>query len=51
MMKNNHFLLAAIFIALLSSGCASMHDDQGWDHMGNPTTHEDDASSIFEHRH
>ncbi|MDQ6991051.1 MAG: hypothetical protein Q9M11_04895 [Mariprofundaceae bacterium] len=51
MMKKHQFLLLTIVVALLSSGCASMHDGEGWEHMGDSITHQNRTSSVFEHRH
>lgn len=33
------------------SGCAKLHDDKGWEHEGDPGSHEDATPYIFEHRH
>lgn len=49
--KGNPLLLAAILIAVWSSGCASLHDGKGWEHGGNPSTHQDATPYVFEHKH
>lgn len=38
-------------IILGLNGCASMHDDQGWEHLGDPETHQDTTPYIFKHEH
>jgi len=44
-------VLALFFSALLSTGCANMHDENGWEHEGDSSTHEDTTPYLFEHKH
>jgi len=44
------FVLPA-FLAMALNGCASLHDDKGWEHEGDPETHQDSSPYLFEHRH
>jgi len=44
-------LFVALLMALFSSGCSGMHDGKGWEHSGDPATHEDSKPYIFEHEH
>jgi hypothetical protein len=39
--------IAAIWIG----GCAMIHDGKGWEHTGDPETHQDDQPYILEHKH
>jgi len=44
-------LAMGLMLIFTLSGCASMHDGQGWEHMGDPETHQDSSPYIFEHDH
>jgi len=50
-MLNKNVLLIITFMALWLTGCAFMHDGQGWDHEGDATTHEDSTPYLFDHKH
>ncbi len=39
------------FFFVLLSGCSALHDGAGWEHTGDPVTHQDESPYVFEHRH
>jgi len=45
--KPFHMLL----LLLATAGCAPLHDGAGWEHTGDPATHQDASPYILEHRH
>jgi outer membrane murein-binding lipoprotein Lpp len=50
-MRGKWMLPAIVLSVLWISGCSSMHDGQGWDHSGDPETHQDDQPYTLEHKH
>ncbi len=47
---NKNIMLTLLFSVLLL-GCASLHDNQGWEHTGDSETHQDSTPYIFKHEH
>ena len=50
-MSGKWILPAIVLSVLWLSGCSSMHDGQGWEHAGEPETHQDDQPYTLEHKH
>ncbi|GAV20615.1 hypothetical protein MMIC_P1587 [Mariprofundus micogutta] len=48
---NKMLAVAMVLVATWIGGCSSMHDGKGWEHKGDPITHENNQSDVFEHRH
>ncbi len=44
-------LLMAFAAMLVMSGCSALHDGSGWEHTGDPVTHQDTQPYILEHDH
>ncbi|MDX8390367.1 MAG: hypothetical protein R8M38_07735 [Mariprofundaceae bacterium] len=48
---NRSILFIIVTAAMWLASCASMHDKKGWDHTGDPKTHQDNQPYLLEHRH
>ncbi len=44
-------VMALCLLSLLMLGCRSLHDGQGWEHMGDPQTHQDEQPYVLKHEH
>jgi hypothetical protein len=50
-MRGKWILVAMALSSLWIGGCSIMHDGKGWEHTGNPETHQDNQPYILEHQH
>jgi len=48
---NKVMIITIVVISAWLGGCSSLHDGQGWEHTGDPVTHEDTQPYILEHDH
>jgi hypothetical protein len=49
--RGKWILVAIALSSLWISGCSTMHNGKGWEHTGDPETHQDDQPYILEHQH
>ncbi len=44
-------IILVVFLSALLMGCTGLHDSKGWEHTGDPETHQDSKPYILKHEH